>query len=119
MNTMLIAAVLGWLVIEFHFVRKGLKAEGSPDRFNWRYYLERNWPGLLMNALGTAMIYMMSDAVMLAERHMVSRWTSDPALVQQLTDALLIPVTGGVIGLFGARVVRYAIGKGKVLDTPE
>ena len=112
MNPLLLSAIVGWLAIEVFTVARGVKSSGTPDKFNLAYYLSNNMWGIAFNALGTTLLYMSSGAVMLFERYVMAKYiTDDPLLQEQLTDALLIPITGGLIGLFGALLVRWLIGK--------
>lgn len=119
MNTMLIAVILGWLIIESRAVRIGIRTAGSPDRFSLGYYLRNNWAGLMFNAISTSLVYLMSDAVMLAEQHFVVKWTADPALAERMTTAVMAPVTGGFIGLCGAALVRWSLGKADQFFAPK
>lgn len=108
---MLLAAILGFAYIEIRAVRSAMRKHDQV--FDLRYYLRRNVLLLLMNAIGTALLYMMAPAVMIVLRYFVRKYTSDELLVGALTDYVLTPVVGGLIGLVGSWVVRVGVSKFK------
>lgn len=111
-SLMLIAALLGFIWIELAAVYKSLVAQGV--RFSLGYYLRHNILLLIMNAIGTTMVYLMAPAATIALRWFIHKWTNDEGLVQVLSDYVLAPVTGGLIGLMGAWLVRRMVTRVKM-----
>lgn len=122
MNIILITAILGFLCYEWYIVDKAVRPQPGVH-FNALYYLKNNWFAIVGNLLGTALMYLAAPAVMMALHYLVKIKINDPQLVDMLSETILAPVTGGVIGLFGAMFVRYVQDKGKgwfsVKDEPE
>ena len=104
MNLMTTAALVGFLFVEATAVHKAVKQQ--PGKFNIGYYLRNNWLLLLLNALGTLLMYMCAPLVLELLRWGIGKWTDDPSMVELLGDTVMLPVTGAFIGLLGAYVVR-------------
>ena len=111
--TLIITAILGWLYIEWRSIVSGIRdSRATPDKFQLRYYLSNNYPSLILNVIGTVMVFFMSNAIMIAERYLVKKYITDDAeLITSLTDYVLLPITGAAIGLFGAAFVRWSVDK--------
>ena len=110
MNTMLLAAIAGFLWMEIYTVNVSRKKRD--EAFDVGYYLKHNWTLILGNAVGTYMMFLAAPLVIVSLRYAASRFIDDPEAVDLLTDALLAPAAGGLIGILGARFVRWVFGKG-------
>lgn len=110
---LIITAVLGWLYIEWRSIASGIRdSRSTPDKFSLKYYWSNNYPAVVLNAIGTVMVFFMSNAIMIAERYLVKKYITDDAdLITSLTDYVLLPITGAAIGLFGAAFVRWSVDK--------
>lgn len=104
MNNMLIAAIVGFLFVEGAAVNRSVRQQ--PGNFDVLYYLKNNWILLVLNALGTFLMYMCAPFVLVLLRWFIGRWIEDPSTVEFLGDSVMLPVTGGFVGLLGAYVVR-------------
>lgn len=111
MNLLIIAAILGWIWTELNSVRPVLKETG--DKFSLSYYLKHNVLNIFLNIIGTGMVYLMAPAITLFLRWFLEKWTDNPTLIAAMSDYVLAPVTGAVIGLFGSWFVRRIVDKGK------
>ena len=108
--SLLIPALLGFVIIEFIHVQRGLRKNATP--FDIGYYLIHNWAELVLNAMGTTLLLFTAPAVMHYLRYSAARWlTGVPDAA--LADNVLAPVTGAAIGLLGAMFVRWVVRKGE------
>lgn len=110
MNLMILTAVLGFVYVELRAVSAAMKRDRV--KFDFGYYLAANWVGLAMNAVGTVMVVLFSPAVMLYFRHKVAGFVPDLEVAAAFSDTILAPLVGALIGLFGARLIRWAMNKG-------
>jgi hypothetical protein len=112
-HILIFTAILGWLYIEWRSIASGIRdSRSTPNKFDLGYYWNNNYPAIILNAIGTIMVFFMSNAIMIAERYLVQKYiTDDPAFIEGLTDYVLLPVTGAAIGLFGATFVRWSVDK--------
>lgn len=117
MNTMLFAAVAGFLWMEIYTVNVSRKKRD--EAFDPWYYLKHNWTLMLGNGIGTYMMFLCSPLVIVALKYFASKFIEDPATVELLTDSLLAPVAGALIGMLGARFVRWVFGKGNTKLKPD
>ena len=111
MNLILINAILGWLWTELRAVRPVLKER--KEAFSFSYYLRQNVIGILMNIVGTVMVYLMSPAITFFLRWFLEKWTDNADFVDLMSDYVLSSITGACIGLFGSWFVRKMVDKGK------
>lgn len=110
MNTMILAAVAGFLWMEIYTLNTFIKRK--KESFNLLYYLRHNWTVLMGNAIGTYIMYLCAPLVVISMKHYASKFIADPEFVEVLTDTLLAPAAGALIGMLGARTVRWVFGKG-------
>lgn len=112
MNIILITAFLGLLCRQWYVVDRAVRPKPGVQ-FDVLYYLRDNWFALVGNALGATLLYFAAPAVMIALRWCIGKWTDNADFIEMLTDTVMAPVTGALIGLMGGLIVDKIQDKAK------